>query len=107
MVKFVENHRALDAVVKGAVSLRSANPGKPSVIDVFFDFIHFHSCMATVHVGGGELYPFTKATAGRVSEVVCANARVVEHDVVFEGLSQIVVAGFREIQNGFLPLWIG
>jgi hypothetical protein len=50
VIEFDEDDRALDAVVKGAIRLRAADPGEPGVIEMKIHFIHLHARVSLVHV---------------------------------------------------------
>lgn len=107
MVEFNQNHGTLDAVIKGAVVLSAADPCKPCVVDVAVNFIHLHAGVPVIHIADVEVDEVAQAASCGTTEIVYAQTGVVENDIVFEGLGEIIVAGFGEVEYGLLALSVG
>jgi len=50
VIKFDQDHRALNAVIKRAVRLSATDPSEPSLVEVPVHIVHLHASVAFVHV---------------------------------------------------------
>ena len=50
VIEFNQNHRTVDSLVEDTVWLSAANPGKPSIVEMLANLVHFHTTVPLVHV---------------------------------------------------------
>src|SRR5262249_13524372 len=104
MIEFDQYHRALDAVIKNAFRLDSADPGEASVLNLPPDFVHLHFRVFVPHIP--DVFPDQVEQLhflfGR--KFRRANPGVIEDDIVLEGFAHVVVAGLGDLDDRLLAL---
>ena len=107
VIKFNQNHRTLDAVIKDTLGLSPTDPGKPGFIQVPVHLVHLYPGMSIIHVADIELNQIAKVLACRSRKIVSLQSSVFDYDVIFERLGKIIVAGLGEVQDSLFALCFG
>ena len=107
MVKFDENNRALDPIVKNSLFVGLSNPGKVSLVHMGLDLGHLYLRTVRMHIvdiRGDELPQ--QFLLFRL-HIYYVNAAVVQDHIVFIGFGQVVGALFLGTNDGLFLLTAG
>ena len=107
VIEFNQNHRTLHPVIEPVIDLHAADPAEPCVVDMPVDFIHLQASVSVVHITGVKPDQVAQASPCRIRQLVRAQAGIVQHHVVLEGLAKVVIACLGEAEHGLPALRVG
>ncbi len=92
MIELDQDDRALDAVIEDRSVIRPADPREIRLVEVRLDLVHPHLRVSVIHVADELAYDVEeRRTLGGV-QLAAGQSRIVEHQIVAEGLGDGVVA---------------